>query len=58
MSAERTSQRSDSILSATSSDLDKIQFSPRLSESSDSIITGEYYPLSFEPTIKTFYEII
>ena len=41
MSAERTSQRNDSILSATSSDLDKIQFSPRLSELSDSIITGE-----------------
>ena len=34
-------ERSDSIRSATSSDLDKIQFSPRLSESSDSVITGK-----------------
>ena len=36
-----SAERSGSIRSATSSDLDRIQFNPRLSESSDSVITGK-----------------
>ena len=35
-----SSQRSGPSLSATSSDLDKIQFNPKLSDSADSAITG------------------
>ena len=52
-------ERSGSIRSATSSDLDKIQFNPRLSESSDSVITGKKKIISFFlKIIQAFHQTI